>query len=121
MRQQLQVRRLGRRLEEAPDVVVEQDQPGGVRLLEHEVCERGGDVRAVFELRQLAGFVVHRLRDIEQNPSPEVGFFLVFLDVEAVGSSEDFPVEVLEVVAGRVFAVLCELDAVAVEGAFVES
>ncbi len=58
---------------------------------------------------------------VEQDVGTEVGFELVFLDVEAVGAAEDLPVDVPQVVAGDVLAVLGELDAVAVVGAAVHS
>jgi len=48
-----------------------------------------------------------------------IGFLLVLLDVIAVGAAEDFPVQVADVVAGGVFAVLGKLDGKAVVGRLV--
>ena len=51
----------------------------------------------------------------------QVGLGLVLFDIKAVGFGPNFPVEVANVVAGRVFAVLDELDAVAEDRAAVHA
>src|SRR5262249_60294516 len=61
-------------------------------------------------LRPPPGPVLHRLAGIDQEPRDEVRFLLVLLQVEAVGAAVDFPVDVLDVVARGVLAVLGELD-----------
>ena len=50
----------------------------------------------------------------------QVGFFLVFLDVVAVGLAEGPPVDMADLVAGAVLPVLGELDREALERALVQ-
>lgn len=57
-----------------------------------------------------AGAEVHGAGGIDEEDEVEVGLLLVLLEVEAFGASEDLPVEVSEVVAGDIGAVLGELD-----------
>ena len=61
--------------------------------------------------------VGHRLAGVEQQVRQEVGLLLVLLEVELVGLGPDLPVDVADVVARHVFAVLGELDGEAVVGA----
>ena len=82
--------------------------------MEDEVAQAGGEHLAVGELGVAAGAVFHGLRAVEEDVRDVVGLLLELLDVIAVGAAEDLPVEVAEVVAGRVFAVLGELDGEAV-------
>ena len=63
----------------------------------------------------------HRLADVEQQPADEVRLLLVLLEVEAAGPAVDLPVDVLDVVAGDVLAVLGELDGEAVVRALVHA
>ena len=51
---------------------------------------------------------------VHEQPADEVGVLLVLLEVKTLGAAEDFPIDVLDVVAGAVFAVLGELDGEAV-------
>ncbi len=57
-----------------------------------------------------AAAVVHRLADIDDQLARQVGFGLVLFDEELVGLRPGFPVEMADVVAGNVFAVLHEFD-----------
>ena len=57
------------------------------------------------------------LRNVDQQRGPQVRVFLELLDVVAVLLGPDFPVDVPQVVAGGVFAVLQELDRLAEVGA----
>ena len=57
----------------------------------------------------------------KQQVADQVGLFLELLEVILVGAAEDLPVEIAEVVAGGVLAVLGELDREAVEGAAVNA
>lgn len=60
----------------------------------------------------------HQVGDVEHDPADEVRLFLVLLEVMASGSAKYLPVDVLDIVAGHMFAVLGEFDGEAVEGAF---
>src|SRR5207245_2596216 len=63
----------------------------------------------------------HAAGSIDEQMGVQVGFFLVFLDVIAVGLAEDAPVDVANLVAGIILAMLGELDAEALVGAFVNA
>ena len=122
MKEFFQVRGLAGGSQVALDLVVEGGQAGGVLLLEDHVGEGGGDPLGVLELGDVAfGGVGHGLAGIEQDVGEEVGFLLVLLEVVLVGLGPDFPVDVADVVALRVLAVLGELDGEAVVGALVEA
>ena len=79
--------------------------------MDHQVAERRGQADAVLELRQLLAVgVAHRRREVHDEVARQVRLGLELLDVEAVGLGEDVPVDVGDVVAGGVLAVLGELD-----------
>ena len=59
---------------------------------------------------RVAGAVAHRLAGVDEQPRDEVRLLLVLLEVVALGAAVDLPVDVLDVVAGGVLAVLGELD-----------
>ena len=63
--------------------------------------------------------VEHRLAGVEQDVADEVGLLLVLLDRVAFGAAVALPVDVADVVAGDVLAVLDELDREAAERALV--
>jgi hypothetical protein len=82
-------------------------------LLLKQICQaRPGRRRVVIFPPPIA--IIHRLTGIEQDRAFEIRLFLVFLDVESVGLGPDFPVDVANIVARRVFAVRGELDCKAV-------
>ena len=96
-------------------------RPDRVLLAGQEHRQRGGQRGGVVELGQRPGAVVHRGAGVDDERGAEVALFLVLLDVVAVGAAEDAPVEPAQVVAGRVFAILGELDVEAVERAAVQA
>ena len=127
--QQLHVRRRAGRPDEAAHGVIIDDQAAGVLLMQRQVRQGGGGHGGVVVLADErhpiaaadAGAVAHGLAGVHQHPEGQVGFFLVLLEVEAAGAAVDLPVEVLEVVAGDVLAVLGELDGEAVIWALVHA
>ena len=54
-------------------------------------------------------------------PVPQVRLLLVALDVIAVGAGEHLPVEILQIVAGHVLAMVRELDGESVKRAFMKA
>src|SRR5207247_10997416 len=54
--------------------------------------------------------VGHAPGNIDHERATEVGLFLVLLDVEPVLAGPDLPIDVPQVVAGDIFAMLQELD-----------
>ena len=104
------------------NLFVEGDQADRVLLVDHQPAERGGQADAVFELGQfLAKRVAHRAAEIHHQVAGDVGFGLEFFDVVLVGLGVDEPVDVVRIVAGRVLAVLAELDGEAVKRAGVQA
>ena len=65
-------------------------------------------LRSTFRPCSLVG---HGSTGIEKDVASQVGFFLVFADVKAIGLSVDFPVKVTNFVPMYILAVLLELDA----------
>ena len=103
------------------DLPVEGDQPHRVLLVDHQVAERGRQADRVIELGQLLPIgVAHRTAQVHHQVAGDVGLGLELLDVILVGLGVDQPVDVLRIVAGRVFAVFAELDREAVERAGVQ-
>jgi hypothetical protein len=91
---------------------IEGGEADGVLLLEDEPGDGGGEALGVLGFGHRGGgaLIGHALAGIDDEMAEEVGLVFVLLQVELVGAAEDFPVEVAQVVAGRVFAVLRELD-----------
>ena len=89
---------------------VEGHAADGVLLPQQQIGQAHRDRAGVFVLVQRPAAVLHAVRDVDQQRAAEVGVFLELLDVVAVLLGPDLPVDVAQVVAGRVFAVLQELD-----------
>ena len=96
------------------DFVVEREQADGVALRGQEVGERRGERAGVVALGVLGRAVAHRAAHVDDEVAAQVRFVLEPLDVVAIGAGEEPPVEIARVVAGRVRAVLAELDGEAV-------
>ena len=92
------------------DHVVERNHPDRVLLPQQEVRQRRGDLAGVLVLGELSRTEQHRLGQVHQQRRAKVCFLLVLLDVVAVGLGPDLPVDAADVVTGRVFAVLSELN-----------
>src|SRR5262249_40290752 len=109
--------------------VGEDDEADAVALLDGDVGECRGKGGGMVELAPVGAAVDaglasdtgglgegsraegHGARRINEDKQVEVGLLLVLLQVELVGAAVDLPVEVADVVAGDVGAVLGELDA----------
>ena len=117
------LRRLGLGGHEGPHRGVVGDEADGVLLSDEQVGDRGGEMTGVVKLgesvRRGLAAVGHRARDVEDDRRAQVGLVDVLLDVEALTARDQLPVEVAQVVAGHVLAVLGELDARALAGAAV--
>src|SRR5689334_5693322 len=83
-----------------------------ILLADDEIREGRGETLGVFELRErrVRPAIAHAFADVENQLANEVGLFLELLEIELVGSRVDLPIEIAEVVAGCVFAMLGELD-----------
>ena len=98
------------RAQERPHPAGHRRQPDAVRLPQHEVAHRRRRRARQVVLREPPRAVLHRLAGVNDEPRDEVGLLLVLLEVEPLGAAVDLPVDVLDVVAGGVLAVLRELD-----------
>src|SRR5262249_2039315 len=99
-------------LDEVADFLIEDGQAGGILLMECDVGEAGGDAGGVVEFSP-AGIgaqgsvlpvsggsagVGHGFGGINDQHDLEIGFFLVLLDIVAVGSAKNFPVDIPDVI-----------------------
>jgi hypothetical protein len=118
-----ELHRLGAGTEERALRLVGQDQPDGVALLDEDGGQRRGERGGVIVLALPRGLalVAHRAAGVHQQRRAEVALLLVPLDVEPVAPGVRAPVEALEVIPGRVLAVVGELDAHAVQRAAVQA
>ena len=104
-----QMARARARRQHRHDSVVEGCKPDTVALSVHQVCERRSQALAH------SYFVIprdppHRAADVEHHMAVEVRFLLELLDVMAIASGVDLPVDRRQIVAGNVLAVFSELD-----------
>src|SRR5690349_21383086 len=89
---------------------IEKPERGGITLMEDEVSQARGHGLAVLEFGQLARAVSHGLAAIEQDIGDVIRLLLILLDVVAVGTAENLPVEMPDIIALGVFAMLSKLD-----------
>jgi hypothetical protein len=107
--------------EQFADGGVEGEKAGGIALAVEEIGEGRGEGGSVGGLGPGMGGEGHGPALVHQEVAAEVGFVLESFDEVAVTSGEDPPIEVTEVIAGGVFAVLGELDGKPVVRAAVEA
>ncbi len=93
------------------DVAGERDDRHAVEVGECDIGQRRGHLAGIVELDRIAEG--HAPRAVEQDVDVQVFLFLEPLEQELVVPGEDVPVEVAEVVARGVLAVVGELDAAA--------
>ena len=98
------------------DFVIERYQSDRVLLRNHQVGQRGSQANSIVELGQLLVVrVSHRRAQIHHEITRDVGFRFEFLDVVFVGFGKHLPIDILEIIAVRVFSVLAEFNAETVE------
>ena len=103
------------------NLLIEGDQADRVLLPDHQVAKGRRQADPVFEFGQLLPVSVsHRGREVHHEVAGQVGLGLELLDVEPVGLGVDVPVDVADVVAGGVLAMLGELDRKALKRAGVQ-
>ena len=102
--------RAGAKRNRLPDRFVERHAADRVLLPQQQIRQRGGGGDGVVALGHRAAAVGHAGRDIDQQAAPQVGVFFVLLDVEPILLGPHFPIDVAQVVARHVLAVLQELD-----------
>ena len=65
--------------------------------------------------------ISHTLTDVQKQVADEVCLFFVLLEVNLVGFSKHFPVNIAKVIAGGIFAMLSELDRKTMKGTAMQS
>jgi hypothetical protein len=93
------------------DLAAHAGQADAVEVGEADVGEGGGDLLGVAELAAAGG--LHRRADVDRHPDRQVLVLLVQADQRLAEAHQHVPVEVADVVAGGVFAVVGELEAAA--------
>ncbi len=91
--------------------VGETEQPHRVALVYEQIRQRAGDPAGVVKLASMLSRKRHGCTAVEQDVAAQVCVGLEFLDIKAVGSSIDPPVDSPCVVAGRILAVFGEFHA----------
>src|SRR5687767_3423560 len=82
----------------------------GVTLHFEEITERRGECGSVFSFGVAGRAVGHGFALINQEEAAQVRFVFEFLDVVAVGASDEAPIDKASVVAWGVLAIFCELN-----------
>jgi hypothetical protein len=98
---------------------IESDHAGGVILSEEEPGEGGGEGFSTLEFGSPGGVaaVKHGGAGVADDVKADIGLLHVAFDAEAIASGIEAPIEMAQVVAGLVVAIVAELDAKAMEGA----
>ena len=110
--ERVDMRLLAARRHGLPHLVVKGNQADRILLPQQQVAQ---------VLVKRAAAVVHRFAHVHDQRAAQVGFFLVLLDVVAVGLGPHLPVEVAEIVARDILPMLNKLDRVAEERALVHT
>jgi hypothetical protein len=105
-RVQQHVEVLGRRRHVRNDVLVERDDADTIPLAVREIGQRRRQERGVLQLADLPAREPHGLGDVEHDHEVGVGVRLVLLDVVAIGTGVQLPVDPADVIARHVPAVL---------------
>ncbi len=99
----------GRGVDIIPHVVVENNHASGVALLVGQVGERHGQKTGVVQFADAMRTVAHGGARIQHERQLAIGFAAVSFEKRFFGAGEDVPIDVPQIVAGRVGAILGEL------------
>ena len=97
------------------------EQADRVALSRDEMRERRGRDHRVAEFCEWLPRKIHRPARVEHDRRRHVRRLAKLLGVDAVGSRDELPVDVFQIVAGPIVPVLAELGAVAVERAAMQA
>jgi hypothetical protein len=78
-------------------------------LSQDQVTQSYGGQCGDIILASLSGSIAHRFTGIHEHPGDQVGLLFILLEVETLGTSEHFPIDVFEIVSGNIRAMLGEL------------
>ena len=85
-------------------------QSHGVLLPENQVGETGGHRAGILVLAQRSVAVLHAVGHIDHQRAPHICIFFELFDYQPVGPCPHFPIDVPQIIATNVFAMLCKLD-----------
>ena len=93
---------------ELADFLIERHEPDRVALVQHQIRQRRRRTLGVRELRErrVRPLVLHALAGIEQQIAEQIGFLFKLLQIESIAFAEHFPIDVAQIVARRVLAML---------------
>ena len=91
------------------DCFVERDQPHRIVLTDSKKCQRRSEVLRVLKLCYFAAPIAHRSTRVDEQVYSRVRIALILFYVETVCSSEQFPIQMAQVIAGHVLAMLGEV------------
>ena len=92
------------------DLVVEDNQPGGIALsMDRQIEERRREVTGIIHFVDAVGAELHGVAGVEQDGQHRVGFAAEALENEAFAAREDVPIDMAKIVAGSVGDVFGEL------------
>ena len=106
---------------EIAHVVVENDDAGGVTLAVRHIGEAGGEEARVLHFFRAMRAELHRPAHVEKDGHLAVGLAAVPLEEHLFGARVDVPIDVAQIVAGRIGAVFGELLAESEIGRAVEA
>ena len=86
----------------------ERNHTDAIKAAQRHVADGGGDLAGEIEFARFAEG--HGLAGIEENAHGQFALLLVELEEKFVETTEEIPIEVAEIVAGDVAAVVGELD-----------
>ena len=92
------------------DFLAHQREGHRIPLEQDHMGETGRQDFRIVEFCQLARAIIHGGTAVHDQMGYEVGILFILADIISFGAAENLPVEMADVIAGRVFAVLCKLD-----------
>jgi len=100
--------------------IIHRTQPGGILLFDNYISQGGGYQPGIFPLgeRRSLGAIPHGLTAVEQQIAGEIGLGFILFQIVTIRFGVDFPVDITQVIAGRVLPMLGELGGKTVKRAF---
>ena len=96
-------------------------QADRVALMQHQIGQRRGDVLGILKLAAVLALVLHAAAGVDEQMGFEVCFLFILLDIIAIRFAVSSPVDVADFVAVVILAMLGELHAETLVGAFVNA
>ena len=100
---------------------IKRGETDGILLMNNQIGERSGQILGILAFR-VGGFlrlINHGLAGIDQQMAGKIGLFFILFQIDPVRLSEDFPVNIAEIIPRNVFTMFGKFDRETVKGAFV--